>query len=343
MRTIAHNTLRSYLGVVRFMESMYIFSVCISALNEEENLEACIESILKASKGHDCELLLLDNGSCDRTQEIMRKYSGVENCRIISFEENMRLQYARNFLLKNCQGKFAVFLDADGVVNNNYFSVLVENLSPRFSIYSGPVIEQSVGENVFYELHYATLAKSDPNFLIGANFVVETSVALEIGGFPDITVSRGDESPLIALMLKNGSKQLLINKLIASNHFISSSAHFIRSFYYEGQNAYLCMLYFDEPFFAKSMYKAMFFASLLLSIFGLLTLNVGLILIGVALIVTKLLFQRKYWAELLGNFLRIASFSSTKGLAVTIAAHIAHELGFWLSMLARKKPNCWKG
>jgi glycosyltransferase involved in cell wall biosynthesis len=325
------------------MESMYIFSVCISALNEEENLEACIESVLNASKGHDCELLLLDNGSCDRTQEIMRKYSEVENCRIISFKENMRLQYARNFLLKNCHGKFAVFLDADGVVNNDYFSVLVENLSPRFSIYSGPVIEQSVDENVFYELHYATLAKSDPNFLIGANFVVEVSVALEVGGFPDITVSRGDESPLIALMLKNGSKQLLVTELIASNHFISSSSDFIRSFYYEGQNAYLCMLYFDEPFFAKSMYKGFFLSSLLLLIFGLLTLNVGFVLTGMALIVTKLVCQRKYWIQLFYHFLKIASLSSAKGFAVTIAAHITHELGFWLSMLTRKKPNCWKG
>jgi len=312
-------------------------------LNEEGNIGRCLDSILASSIGYNYELLLLNNGSSDGTGNILLNYKDVKNCSIISFEHTVGLNVARNFLLNKSNGRVAVFLDADGVVSSNYFSRLVQSLSPDVSIYSGPVPEQAVDQNIFFELHYRSLMRSDPRFLIGANFAVDVAAAREVGGFPDITVRRGDESPLVALMLKNGARHLFVDDLIASNHFITSSEDFIRSFYYEGQNAYLCMLYFDEPFFAKSVYKAMFVSSLLLCLVGLLMLNVDLILIGMGLMFTKLLWQYKYWTELLGHFLTIASLSSAKGLAVTLIAHITHELGYWHSMLTRKKPNCWKG
>lgn len=323
------------------MVDSYDFSICISMLDEEDNARRCIDSILQSSKEFDCELLLLNNGSSDGTKEILANYENVDNCRIVSFDQTVGLNMARNFLLNQCNGKLAVFLDADGIVSAHYFSTLLQNVSPEFSIYSGSVPEQSCEKNIFFELHYRTLMQADPNFLIGANFAVNVADALAVGGFPNITVRRGDESPLISLMLKNGAKQLYIYDLVASNHFISSSKDFINSFYYEGQNAYLCMLFFEEPVLAKSVYKLMFISGLSFCLAGIVSSTSSLIAFGGVLVTTKMIVQHKYWTELLGHFARILSFSAVKGLLVTVAAHVTHEFGFWYSMLSRKKPNCW--
>ena len=323
------------------MVDAFNISICVSILNEEENIERCIDAILASSKDFNCELLLLDNGSTDQTSKILRKYNEINNCKIISFSDTVGLDLSRNHLLKNSSGTFAVFLDADGLVNSDYFSVLNQNLSQEYHIYSGPVIEQSSRRNNFYELHYLSLIKSASRFLIGANFVVNVSEALKVGGFPRITARRGDEDPLIKLMLNNGSKQCFIDTLIASNHFINSSKDFVKSFYYEGQNAYLYMLYFEEPFILKTIYKSIFLLGLFVIGIALIMQNFVIGLFGISFLTMKVFFQRKYWARVMHRAKQILSFDILRDLAVLFVAHVTHEFGFLYSMFTRKKPRCW--
>lgn len=324
------------------MEKLLSFSVCISILNEEENLKNCIENIISASKGFDCELLFLNNGSSDASGEILNQYVSLKNCDVISLDKTVELQIARNILLNRSKSNVAVFLDADGEVSSNYFSTLLENFSEDVSIYSGPVPEQSSEINIFFELHYLALMKSDPNFLIGANFVVKIDDALKVGGFPDITFQRGDETALIKLMKENGSKHQFLSELSSSNHFVSEPINFIRSFYYEGQNAFLYMLYFDESVFLKSLYKTIFIVGILLFSMGLVMGNKYLVMGGVLAFFVKFLIRAKYWSVLFSHFIKIVSISSIKGLLVTLLAHITHELGFWYSMLTKKRPKTWR-
>ena len=323
------------------MADAFNISICVSMLNEEDNIERCVDAILASSAGFNCELILLDNGSSDQTSKILGNYNGIDNCKIISFKETVGLHLSRNYLLKNSRGTFAVFLDADGEVGSDYFSVLTQNLSPEYAIYSGPVPEQSTKRNNFYELHYRSLIESDSKFLIGANFVVNIKEALKVGGFPNITVRRGDETPLITLMLNNGSRQYFIDDLTASNHFINSSKDLIKSFYYEGQNAYLYMLYFKEPFVLKTIYKSVFLLGLIVLGISALTQNFIIAFIAISLLAMKLFFQRRYWTKVLHRVKEILSFDVLRSLVVLSVAHVTHEFGFLFSMLTRKKPNCW--
>jgi glycosyltransferase involved in cell wall biosynthesis len=316
-------------------------SICISMLNEEINARRCIESVLQSCKNFNSEIILLNNGSSDGTKEILASYEELEGLRVVSFDQTVGLNVARNFLLNQCNSELAIFLDADGVVSVDYVATLLKNVSPEFSIYSGPVPEQSSKKNVFFELHYRTLMQTDPNFLIGANFAVNVRDALAVGGFPNITVKRGDESPLITLMKNEGAKQRYIRELVASNHFIASPVDFITSFYYEGQNAYLCMLYFGEALIVKSLYKSMYVSGLFFVVAGIFLSIFSFVIFGGLLLIAKIIIQRLYWIELISHFFRILSFSALKGLIVTAVAHVTHELGFWYSLMTRKKPNCW--
>ncbi len=42
------------------------FSICIIAKNEESNIERCLKSV----QNFDCEIIVVDTGSTDRTKEI---------------------------------------------------------------------------------------------------------------------------------------------------------------------------------------------------------------------------------------------------------------------------------
>jgi len=53
---------------------MTMLSIIIKTLNEEDNISRCIESCLRVAKCVDCEIIVADSGSGDRTVEIARRY-----------------------------------------------------------------------------------------------------------------------------------------------------------------------------------------------------------------------------------------------------------------------------
>ena len=183
-------------------EKSRLLSVCVSILNEEENITRCIDSIIDAAENYNVEIILLDNGSSDNTPKLLLSYVQNASIRIITFETTTTLNVARNHLLSQASGEYAIFLDADGQVNNDYFDVLSKLVTPNCVVYSGRVPEGSSMPNPYFDLHYKSLMDSDPNFVIGANFVVNVAAALNVGGFPDITFRRGDETPLVELLVK---------------------------------------------------------------------------------------------------------------------------------------------
>jgi glycosyltransferase involved in cell wall biosynthesis len=314
-------------------------SLCISAFNEEDNLKACIDSLLEAESIGANEIILLNNGSTDKTESIMNQYSNIENVKIISFKNNKRLQAARNHLLEKCIGEFAVFLDADGQISKGYINILLDSLEDEYAIYSGPVIEQSKKTNFMYELHYKSLIDSDPNFLIGANFSVNKKAAIKLGGFPNITRVRGDESPLIDIMKSSGLNHKFIKNLVASNHFISDYKNFLTSGYFEGQNSYLCSKFFKQKLFFKTIYKSLLTFGILLTILGSIVLNWFTISLGLILIIVKLLKNRIYWKSVILNSLSLFFKGSIFYIPAIPLHAVFHEIGFLTSLLLRSKPN----
>lgn len=322
------------------MDHPFTYSICVSAYNEADYLEACVESLLIAASHVDCEIFILDNGSTDGTTEILDKYSDAYNIRVEKFLNNTRLQLARNHLLKNCYGEIAIFLDADGQVDASYFEVLKKYKSAKYAIYSGPVREASSKQNLIFDIHYSSLMKSDPKFLIGANFAVNVDAALSVGGFENITYSRGDESPLIEKMKNNGHKHLFIESLLATNHFIADFKHFCSSTFYEGQNAYLCARYFNKSIYLKAIFKAMLLSGYTLIAMGIIFQS-QLALFGILLIAIKTAVHHKYWVEVFKNLTEMLLTRFLKGLIMVIISQCSHEVGFWHSFLIKKKPNAW--
>jgi len=99
---------------------MDLITIVVPCYNEEESLPLFREEILKVTDGmaaqYDVsfEFLFVNDGSKDKTLEILRKYSEEdERMRYISFSRNFGKEAAMLAGLKGSKGDYVVILDAD--------------------------------------------------------------------------------------------------------------------------------------------------------------------------------------------------------------------------------------
>lgn len=92
-----------------------IISIIVPVYNAEAYLSDCIDSILSQSLAA-FEILLIDDGSTDKSGNIIGKYAKIDN-RIRTFaKENGGVSSARNVGLENAKGKWITFVDADDIL-----------------------------------------------------------------------------------------------------------------------------------------------------------------------------------------------------------------------------------
>lgn len=100
------------------LENKYKISIIVPVYNVEQWLVHCIESILAQTMPY-FELLLVDDGSSDRSGEICDEYS-VRDSRVRVFhKENAGVSSARNLGIKNALGQYIVFVDADDWIDSD--------------------------------------------------------------------------------------------------------------------------------------------------------------------------------------------------------------------------------
>ena len=103
----------------KFVRTMPKVSVIVPVYNAEKYLNRCVDSIL-AQTFTDWELLLVDDGSPDRSGEICDEYAAADSRIRVFHKENGGVSSARNLGLDNMQGEFVTFVDADDMLENTY-------------------------------------------------------------------------------------------------------------------------------------------------------------------------------------------------------------------------------
>lgn len=89
-------------------------SVIMAVYNGERFLAEAIESILRQTFT-DFEFLIMNDGSTDRTQEILEKYRKKDNRIKVFVQENKGLAQSLNFLIKQTKGEYIARMDADDI------------------------------------------------------------------------------------------------------------------------------------------------------------------------------------------------------------------------------------
>ena len=106
---------------MNFSPENVMASVIIPVYNSEKYIEECIESILSQTL-KDFEIVVVDDGSTDRTPEILSKYSD-----IVTYirQANQGPSIARNAGIKLSRGRYLCFLDADDIYHPNRLEKLI--------------------------------------------------------------------------------------------------------------------------------------------------------------------------------------------------------------------------
>lgn len=103
---------------------MPLISIIVPAYNSEDTLSLTINDILKQSF-IDFELIIVNDGSTDTTQDICEKYLNVdERIRVIK-QENGGLSNARNNGTRMATGDYVTYIDSDDRIAPVYLEYLV--------------------------------------------------------------------------------------------------------------------------------------------------------------------------------------------------------------------------
>ena len=102
-------------------------SIVIPCFNVEDYLSRCIESILSQTYS-DFELLLIDDGSLDKTREICEFYVAKDGRIKYYFQTNKGVSVARNLGIINASGEKLMFVDADDYVTPNILTLLLASV-----------------------------------------------------------------------------------------------------------------------------------------------------------------------------------------------------------------------
>lgn len=103
-----------------------LVSVIVPVYNVEKYVSKCIESIL-AQTHKNFELILVDDGSPDKSGEICDRYAATDDRIKVVHKENGGLSSARNAGLDIAKGDYLIFVDSDDFINIHTLEITVTN------------------------------------------------------------------------------------------------------------------------------------------------------------------------------------------------------------------------
>lgn len=100
------------------------FSIIVPVYNKENFVEECIKSVLRQTFS-EYELILVDDGSADRSAIICDAYAAQDERIIVIHKANGGLSDARNEGLNSASGEYVLFLDGDDYWIDSSFLELI--------------------------------------------------------------------------------------------------------------------------------------------------------------------------------------------------------------------------
>ncbi|MEG1585341.1 MAG: glycosyltransferase [Bacteroidales bacterium] len=181
-----------------------LVSVIIPIYNMQDYLEETIQSVLKSSYPN-VEIILMDDGSTDKSAAIARKYA--EQSEQIHFYEqsNLGVIAARNHAIEKANGIYIFPLDADDLLHPGYLSDAVNVLDTR------PDVKVVCSQDLFFgdrsqawhlpDFSLGLLARKN---IIAASALYRKSDWKRVGGYCREIIAREDWEFWIAILKDGG-------------------------------------------------------------------------------------------------------------------------------------------
>lgn len=213
-----------------------LVSIIMSAYNAEESLDSSIESILNQSYKN-IELLIMDDGSIDSTNQICKRYKKENpSIRIYKNLKNIGLTKSLNILINHAQGDLIARQDADDVSTTQRIEKQIDFLQGNnLDACTTRALIINKNKKIPGFSHYLptrfVIKKKNP--FIHGTLLIKKSV-IEKLGFYDERFLYAQDYKLFSDLLKSGFKIKTKNECLYHLNIENN----ISSYYFEAQTYY---------------------------------------------------------------------------------------------------------
>lgn len=114
------------------------FSIIIPVYNRPHEIHELLESLTQQDFLDDFEVLVIEDGSSEKSEKVVEKFNNQLNLRYF-FKENSGAGNSRNFGMQQAAGNYFIILDSDVIVPNHYLSAIKNALESNFTdAFGGP-------------------------------------------------------------------------------------------------------------------------------------------------------------------------------------------------------------
>ena len=159
------------------MPNNYVISVVIPVYNVEKYLDQCVISLIN-QKYNELEILLIDDGSTDRSPIICDEWAKKDKRIKVFHKSNGGLASARNFGLDEASGSFVSFVDSDDFISLEMYSNMMEAFQQNDEIDIVCCSGQRFFENDYYEKCFEYY---DTGTILESEVIVKRILKDEIG------------------------------------------------------------------------------------------------------------------------------------------------------------------
>ena len=114
------------------------FSIIIPVFNRPQEIDELLESLTKQDFSDDFEVLIIEDGSAQKSDIIVEEYKNQLDLKYFC-KENTGAGASRNFGMQQASGNYFIILDSDVIVPPQYLSEVKKTLKINFTdAYGGP-------------------------------------------------------------------------------------------------------------------------------------------------------------------------------------------------------------
>jgi len=177
------------------MDPLPIISVVVPALNEETVIARCLASLREQRlPANRFEVIVVDNGSVDRTREIARGFRGSLAVTVLE-RSGVRISALRNCGAYAARGRYLAFLDADCIAPPHWLLQIADLLHADESRIVGAQYRIPLDSSWVARAWYGDLwrMKHGPvSYVPGGDMALSRDVFLNVGGFDETIVTSED-------------------------------------------------------------------------------------------------------------------------------------------------------
>jgi Glycosyltransferases, probably involved in cell wall biogenesis len=199
------------------MNSVKKISFIVIAYNEEENIANCVSSILNQNelKNSDFKIIVINDGSVDKTADIINDLSkNSKVIQLVDFEKNMGRGFARYTGIKEADGDYIVFIDADITLPENWLVKAFPHLE-LYDAVGGIAIPDGDVTYICQKFNLKPKPLPHTTGITGSNVIYKSDVLKKIRINPEIR--DGEDTDLNWRLKEAGYKSKLLEDLIVTH------------------------------------------------------------------------------------------------------------------------------